>query len=107
MSTESNTLAVPPPVRRIITGHNSEGMAIVLEDNVVIPRDAAPIGTGQFSDLFWTDNFPANNNEEFKDVIKAHVNEIVSPGGSAFRTVDIPPGGGSVGPLLYKCILVY
>ena len=97
MSAISTESPVPSPIRRVITGHTPEGKAVVVEDGKVAAREFGGGGSvSQFYDLFWSDNFPANNNEEFKDVIKDHTEEIVSQHGSVLRAVNIPPGGSSV-----------
>lgn len=99
MSATPTDLPVQPPVRRIITGHTPEGKARAIVDDKVVSRGSG--GSSQFTDLFWSEKFPADNSEEFKDVIKDHVNELVNENGSVFRAVDIPPGGDSVRPSLY------
>ncbi|KIP06423.1 hypothetical protein PHLGIDRAFT_118981 [Phlebiopsis gigantea 11061_1 CR5-6] len=48
----------------------------------------------KFSDFFWEDGFPANN-EGYQDAVKEHTSDLVSTTGSVFRAVDIPPSGNS------------
>lgn len=104
MSTHANN---PPPIRRVVTGHAPDGKAIVEEDALVQAHPFGdPTAPVQFTDLFWTDTFPPDNNGAFKDVAKEHETEVVSAGGSVFRAVDMPPGSNSVrtaSELVYHC----
>lgn len=78
-----------PPIRRIVTGHDSAGRAIVTMDGPPPNRNARPGGT--VSTLIWgTDETPAElwGSEDFG----LRDNEIAPPPmGSWFRVVDYPP----------------
>lgn len=80
---------MPDPVRRIVTGHNMEGKAVVLMDGQ--PSRVNHNYSGRTSTLFWvTDRTPADN----LDDADAGDREIGIPppvGGSVFRIVDYPP----------------
>jgi hypothetical protein len=74
-----------PHVRRIITGHNPEGLAIIQTDEVV---------QGERFTLIWTtEGFPADNTDSadggHRDV------GITLPGGTVFRVGEIQPGARS------------
>jgi quercetin dioxygenase-like cupin family protein len=76
-------------VRRVVTGHDSEGNAIVVydgvTDNVVSGRP------GQSASVIWqTSEFPTDNNGE-TDVSKVPV-KTVNPDGTVFRVVEYQPG---------------
>lgn len=88
----------PPfaPLRRVITGHSTDGKSVIIEDAAVEPH---PFGHKQetfFTDLYWTDEFPADNGLEFKDLAKDHTNDIFSQNGSSVKLTEFPPGGSSV-----------
>lgn len=85
-----------PPIRRVVTGHTPEGKAIVADDVAIHPRPFGGPSTSLIADVFWTDSFPSDNSGEFKDSTKEHVKDFLSPNGTVFRVVDIPPGGVSV-----------
>lgn len=82
--------APPPPIRRIVTGHDADGRAVVTMDGPAENRRVRPHGT--VSTLVWgTDENPAEilSDEDFG------ARENVAqppPGGSWFRIVDFPSG---------------
>lgn len=80
------------PVRRVITGHTTEGKAKVLVDTPVEPRPFAGKGPHFFTDLFWTDGSLADNGVVWKDTVNDHVAGLVGPEGSSFRAAEFPPG---------------
>ncbi|THH11310.1 hypothetical protein EW145_g730 [Phellinidium pouzarii] len=82
------------PVRRVVTGHTPDGKAVVVDDSPVEPHAFDP-SPSLFTDLFWTDTFPPDNDVDFKDLAKEHSQDLISPNGSSFRVVEIPPGTGS------------
>ena len=76
-------------VRRVVTGHNAEGKAVVvydgISDNVVSTRP------NQSAAVLWqTSRFPADNNEA-ADAAKVPV-KTVNPNGTVFRMVELLPG---------------
>ena len=71
-----------PAIRRVVTGHNPEGLAIVALDEVV---------QGQIVTQIWgTDTLPSNNVDDF-EVGRGQPGPTI-PAGSALRFVDINPG---------------
>ncbi|EKM52480.1 uncharacterized protein PHACADRAFT_260922 [Phanerochaete carnosa HHB-10118-sp] len=84
-----------PPVRRIITGHTSDGKAVFADD---APASSYPFAgsTTVFTDLYRSDGFPASNDGGFEDAVKHRDNGLVNPNGSVFRAVDVPPRTESV-----------
>lgn len=76
-------------VRRIVTGHDAAGKAVVtydeISDNVVSRRP------GQSAAVLWTtDRFPSDNSEDF-DAAKREV-ATTHPSGTVFRVVEYQPG---------------
>ena len=78
------------PIRRVITGHDENGTAIVTMDSAA-PNARVRSASGLTSTLIWVeDETPADN---AGDVDKADRESGVSPpdGGSVFRIVEFPP----------------
>jgi quercetin dioxygenase-like cupin family protein len=76
-------------VRRVVTGHDAKGRAIVLfdgeQENVVSRRP------GQAACVFWTtEGVPADNNGN-SDAALREVGTCI-PGGTVFRVVEYQPG---------------
>ena len=75
--------------RRVVTGHDAKGKAIVLSDEVVVgPPEMAPGIEGM--PLWTTEGFPANNDGD-KDT-KDEVAGITKPNGTVFTLVSFGPG---------------
>jgi quercetin dioxygenase-like cupin family protein len=75
--------------RRVVTGHNAAGKAIVLSDEVVVgPPEMAPGIEGM--PLWTTEGFPAGNDGD-KDT-KDDVAGITKPNGTVFTLVTFGPG---------------
>lgn len=78
-----------PPVRRIVTGHDAQGRAVVTHDD----RFAAvsnPAGTTHFT-LLWTTATTPVDNDDSADGRDRKVG-LTLPGGSVIRIVDMAPG---------------
>ncbi len=78
-------------VRRIVTGHNSQGRSIIVSDQLMPanPAPDAPMRAG----LWITDRAPASNRGN-EDPVPDGVIEKTPPqhrGGSVFRIVEFPP----------------
>jgi hypothetical protein len=77
-------------IRRVVTGHTSEGTAIVTHDGPaanVKHRQAS----GIYSTLLWmTDASPADNTHE-GDAADRELGTAPPPAGTIFRIVDFPP----------------
>jgi quercetin dioxygenase-like cupin family protein len=71
-----------PAIRRVVTGHNAQGLAVVALDE---------IAQGQIVTQGWmTDAVPSNNVDDFESGTSQPGPSI--PGGSALRFADINPG---------------
>lgn len=75
--------------RRIVTGHDSRGEAIVKSVDTFTPK-LIPSGDAEFAQVWTTAAVPADNNDEtdggLRDV------GLTLRGGSAIRVVDMLPG---------------
>jgi quercetin dioxygenase-like cupin family protein len=76
------------PVRRVVTGHDANGKAIVLIDDVPASKLNTP-GTQQT--VFWTTRGFAVNSDASEDT-RGDIDGITVPGGSVFRVVEYAPG---------------
>ena len=83
-----------PPVRRVVTGHDDAGKAIVIADDTFVGRPN-PAGTSILT-VLWTSSGAPADNDDATDGRDAQV-ELTLPGGSVLRTVDMLPG--SVAPM--------
>ena len=86
----------PKPVRRIITGHDAAGKAIVVTDGAA-PNQRQRAATGIVSTLLWvTEEAPVNiaSNADRAD----RESPVAPPAkGSILRVVDFPPAGDPSG----------
>ena len=88
-----------PNPRRIVTGHNDKGEAIVVADSEIEP---APIlGICNFAVLWETHNFPTTDNDYFDDPIRKTTESLSNQNGVVLRVVDFPAKTKTVG-LLHK-----
>lgn len=81
-----------PPVRRIVTGHDSGGKAIFISDDA-LPVEPIPSGDAAFSLLWTTATVPADNNDETDG--RTRDAGLTLHQGSVIRIVDMLPGGTS------------
>lgn len=77
------------PVRRIVTGHNANGKAVVIDDSTLAAR-SNPAGTSHLT-LVWTSLGNPVDNDDATDGRDRTVG-LTLPGGSVIRTVDMLPG---------------
>lgn len=84
--------AALPPIQRVVTGHNAQGRACFVTEDVKEPQPV-PTGDANFLLLWTTETVPADNNDE-TDGRTRDVGTTLK-GGSAFRIVDMLPGGES------------
>ena len=77
-----------PPVRRIVTGHDAAGNAVVMSDAMFdsVPN---PKGTALFT-LVWTSDGAPVDNDDATDGRDRHV-DLTLPGGSVIRVADMLP----------------
>ena len=78
-----------PPIRRVVTGHDENGRAVVMDDSTFdsIPT---PAGTSALTLLWTTPTLPVDN-DDATDGGDRQVG-LTLPGGSVFRVVDMLPG---------------
>ena len=78
------------PTRRVVTGYDASGRAIVLIDGAA-PNAKLRRATGLTSTLLWvTDRSPADNSGS-ADAAEREIGVAPPPRGSIFRVVDFPP----------------
>jgi mannose-6-phosphate isomerase-like protein (cupin superfamily) len=75
--------------RRIVTGHDANGKAVVLMDSELPPKQRSP-GGNAVSMLWVTDEFPVNV-DGTQDRADRAIGVPPPPGGTIFRIVDFPP----------------
>jgi len=76
--------------RRVVTGHDASGKAVVLLDGAA-PNAKLRKATGLTSTLLWvTDGSPADNSGS-ADGAEREIGVAPPPCGSIFRVVDFPP----------------
>jgi quercetin dioxygenase-like cupin family protein len=86
-----------PPIRRVVTGHNGDGVAKVLTDGPA--RNAKFPAPGVVSTLIWcTDETPADiaAGEDAEDMGDRILGTAPPPNGTRFCVMDIPPGNVGV-----------
>jgi quercetin dioxygenase-like cupin family protein len=86
MGAEMETL---PLVRRVVTGHDAAGKAVVILDDIP-PVRGNPSGTSLFS-LIWTSEGAPVDNDDATDGGQRKV-DLTLPGGSVIRVLDMLPG---------------
>lgn len=81
-----------PPMRRIVTGHDKNGRAVVIADTTV-PSEPIALGGAEFALLWTTATVPADNNDD-TDGRERDAGLTINEG-SVVRIVDFLPGGDS------------
>ena len=79
---------MPTPIRRVVTGHDANGKAIVLIDDITPATSARP-GT-QASVVWTTQGFPVNN--DTSEDTSGNATGTTLAGGTVFRIVEFGPG---------------
>lgn len=92
-----------PNPRRIVTGHNDKGEAIVVADSEI---EQVPIlgGICSFAVLWETHNFPTTDNDKFDDPIKKTTESLSNQNGVVLRVVDFPAKTKTVSGPSWCCI---
>lgn len=89
---------MPIRFRRVVTGHDANGKAVVLHDGPATNVNVRPV-TGNVSTLLWvTDTAPAELSDMRDDPMLRQVGITPSPTGTILRILEYPPGreGGNV-----------
>lgn len=76
-------------VRRVVTGHDASGRAVVIDDDVISGKPVLG-GQAEFAVVWVTNRSPADN-DDATDRARDPI-DLVEPGGSVLRIVDIAPG---------------
>ncbi|TFY79658.1 hypothetical protein EWM64_g4361 [Hericium alpestre] len=86
----SNSPTDLPPLRRIITGHDKNGMATQSDDDSQTPE---PVSEGVKVGTLWvTDGIPAKDNNTDTERGKRKLEGIVTPGAAGLRITELAPG---------------
>ena len=84
----------PPPFRRIVTGHNADGRAVILED--APPTRVTRVG-GELGPLFYeiwnTRETPARIDRASGEPAETGISLAPPKGGTRIRVLEIPPDG--------------
>jgi quercetin dioxygenase-like cupin family protein len=83
---------MPRGVRRVVTGHDRLGKAVVTIDEVMTPQ-SIPTGAALFTKVWTTATSPADNDDLFDG--SRRESGLTVPGGTVLRIVDIPVGARS------------
>jgi len=78
------------PTRRVVTGHDASGKAVVLIDGAA-PNAKLRKATGLTSTLLWVTNRSPADNSGSADAAERDIGVAPPPRGSIFRVVDFPP----------------
>lgn len=79
------------PVRRLVTGHDSDGKSIFLEDGLAPNvRSIEAAGGMKVTELWYTDRTPADNSGS-ENAVKGDFAIAPPADGSKFRIIDYPP----------------
>ena len=81
-----------PPVRRVVTGHDEKGRAVIRSDSGFDTQDI-PGGDAAFALMWTTAAVPADNNDETDG--RERDAALTIHQGSVIRIVDMLPGGTS------------
>jgi len=80
----------PEPVRRVVTGHDSRGRAVVLSDGPATAVELAGVPGTVFHEVWSTDSVPARI-DDGPDPTLGPLSLSPPPGGTRMRVVEIPP----------------
>jgi quercetin dioxygenase-like cupin family protein len=89
----SDTKPSFPPIRRVVTGHDADGVATVIRDDFA--TNAKPPRHGTVSTLVWsTDETPADIavGDGVEDMGARILGTAPPPNGTRFAVIDFPPG---------------
>lgn len=90
------------PVRRVVTGHDGQGKAVVLTDGEPPVIVRSPIQAGlAFHEIWNTARMPAVIEPAFDEPTLGHTDTAPPKNGTVIRIVDLPPEGPD-GPKLDK-----
>ncbi|KAJ6604615.1 hypothetical protein DFH09DRAFT_315805 [Mycena vulgaris] len=82
-----------PQVRRIVTGHDEEGLGIVRNDSALRFEDIPGMPGAKAAAVWVTaDGLPTDDNNSIEDGADRIVDGIVQPNGTNLRCTDLAPG---------------
>ena len=77
-------------LRRIVTGHDARGKAIVGSDELIEARPGIMDKNVSNAFIWLTDSMPADSSAEYSGSTKVALTP--GPGGTIFRVLELPPG---------------
>jgi quercetin dioxygenase-like cupin family protein len=77
------------PLRRVVTGHDAAGRAVVTDDTMLFPLPGAG-GAAAFTLVWTTAGLPVNNDDDADG--RDRPVGLTLPGGTVLRIVDLLPG---------------
>jgi mannose-6-phosphate isomerase-like protein (cupin superfamily) len=93
---------MPKPVRRVVTGHDDHGRAVVLSDGEPPVVTTSPVQEGlAFHELWNTTGMPAPIGATYEEPTLKHRDTAPPKNGTVIRIVDMPPEGPD-GPVFDK-----
>ena len=85
------------PVRRVVTGHNAQGLAIIQEDGAAprVQQVGGPAGP-MFHEIWNTQSTPAPIDAASGEPAEDGIKLAPPKGGTRIRVLDIPPEGDTI-----------
>lgn len=81
-------------VRRVVTGHDAAGKAVVLEDGIPPVVIRSPVQAGlAFHEIWNTTEMPQTVAADYTEPTVSHSGTAPPKGGTVIRFVDLPPEG--------------
>ena len=77
------------PIRRVVTGHDDNGRAVVIADDELEPT-SNPSGSSRLAVVWTTATAPVDNDDASDG--RERATGLTLPGGSVLRVVDLLPG---------------
>jgi quercetin dioxygenase-like cupin family protein len=89
------------PIRRVITGHDSQGRSIVLSDSQTTTHD---IGSGRMTlyDIWSVSRTPVNIEATEPDPTAIPLDFEIPKTGLRVRYLDVPPASGASEPFMHR-----
>ena len=81
---------MPNKIRRVVTGHDASGKAVVLSDDMIESREGRSGGTVHVTNLWMTDQAPATL--DGPDPLAGTIPMLPVKDGYTFRVMELGPG---------------
>lgn len=87
-TTDTTDERLPPPVRRVVTGHDAQGRSVVVDDGPSPAQKTVPGRPGYRVTNLWRTH--AGGRVDAEDAIAAHEGVLPPPGGTVLRIIEWP-----------------